>query len=214
MSDHPFIIMPKRGERPRSYKKRSFWDILCNKLCDIIYRNRIFKDNEILNGKHVWFISDMHFGHPHIIEWCRSDVFQNLYMMHKRIIENWNYKVKRCDRVYCLGDFGDFKYKQELKGKIILAKGNHDRKQWNRQYVLKYRDMKFLVLHDPDNATGWFNDGWIIHGHTHVNSPFVDIEKKRINVSVEAINYSPLSMEEIYQIVKESANFKDHRWFL
>lgn len=65
--------------------------------------------------------------------------------MHQRMIKDWNYKVKRCDRIYCVSDFGDFRYKQELKGKIIIAKGNHDRKQWNRQYVLKYRDMKFLA---------------------------------------------------------------------
>lgn len=57
-----------------------------------------------------------------------------------------------------------------------------------KQFILKYRDMKFLVLHDPDSyATNWFDGDWIIHGHTHVNSPFIDIIRKRVNVSVEAI---------------------------
>jgi hypothetical protein len=43
----------------------------------------------------------------------------------------------------------------------------------------------------PDNATGWFGDGWIIHGQTHLYPPFVDNGKKRINVSIEVINCSP-----------------------
>lgn len=95
-----------------------------------------------------------------------------------------------------------------------MAKGNHDRKQWDRQYILKYRDMKFLILHDPDNATGWFDGDWIIHGHTHVNTPFIDIIKKRVNVSCEMINYRPISMEKIYTIVQESLNYKEDRWVL
>jgi calcineurin-like phosphoesterase family protein len=176
--------------------------------------NRIMKNDEILDGERVWFISDMHFGDRNIIKWCRGEYFKNLYQMHQRMISNWNYHVGIFDRVFCLGDFGDFGFKQQLKGKITLAKGNHDNKQWNRQYILKYRDMKFLILHDPDNATNWFTGGWIIHGHTHVNSPFIDITNMRVNVSVEMINFTPISMESIYNIVKESANFKDDRWFL
>jgi calcineurin-like phosphoesterase family protein len=176
--------------------------------------NKILKNNEILDGNRVWFISDMHFGHRNMIKWCRGDCFKNLKQMHQRMISNWNYRVGNYDRVYCLGDFGDFRYKRQLKGRITLAKGNHDNKQWNRQYVLTYKGMKFLILHDPDNATNWFDDGWIIHGHTHVTSPFIDITKKRVNVSVEMINYTPITIEDIYKIVDESKNYKDDRWYL
>jgi calcineurin-like phosphoesterase family protein len=101
-----------------------------------------------------------------------------------------------------------------LKGKITIAKGNHDRKQWNRQYILKYKGLKFLVLHDPDDNSKWFDGDWIIHGHTHINSPFIDIINKRINVSVEMINYTPITMEKIYNIIEESNTYKDNRKFL
>lgn len=166
---------------------------------------------DVIDGKRVWFISDMHFGHKNIIRWCRPE-FHNLKDMHRRLISNWNVHVGRYDRVFCLGDFGDFRLFKKLKGKITLAKGNHDKKQWNRQFVLNYRGMKFLVLHDPDYlATNWFYGDWIIHGHTHINSPFIDIRRKRVNVSVEAINYTPITMEEIFNIIQESKNYRDNR---
>lgn len=166
---------------------------------------------EIIDGNRVWFISDMHFGHRNIIKWCRPE-FRNLRDMHKRIISNWNYHVGNYDRVFCLGDFGDARNLRRLKGKITLAKGNHDKKQWNKQFIIQYRDMKFLVLHDPDSmTTNWFDGDWIIHGHTHINSPFIDIGRKRINVSVEAINFSPITMAQIYDIVQESKNYHDNR---
>lgn len=176
--------------------------------------NKILKDDEILDGKRVWFVSDPHFSHRNIIKYCRSDCFRNLQEMHSRIISNWNYKVGKHDRVYCLGDFGNFKFKKYLNGRITLAKGNHDKRQWNRQYILKYKDLTFLVIHDPYDATEWFNQGWIIHGHSHNNSPFIDIRRGKINVSVEVINYTPINMEDLYKIIKESKDYCANRQFL
>lgn len=166
---------------------------------------------KVINGNHVWFISDMHFGHRNIINWCRRE-FKNTKTMHQRLISNWNFHVGHYDRVFCLGDFGDFRHFKKLNGKITLVKGNHDNKQWNKQYIIQYRDLKFLALHDPDSRdTSWFDGDWIIHGHTHINSPFIDISRKRVNVSVEVINYTPISMEEIYTIVQESKNYNTNR---
>lgn len=175
---------------------------------------RIQKGGKIINGKRVFYISDMHFGHANMLKWCRGDCFRNLHEMHAKLISNWNYIVGKYDRVYCLGDFGLFRYKKFLNGRITIAKGNHDQKQWDRQFTMKYRDLKFLVVHNPDDNTRWFNDGWIIHGHTHVNTPFIDIHRKRVNVSCEMINYTPITMEKIYSIIKESVNYRDNRWYL
>lgn len=191
-----------------------FFKKISNKLYYLFIGQRIQQKEKIIDGKRVWFISDMHFGHANIIKWCRSDVFKNLKDMHKRLIANWNYEVGKHDRVYCLGDFGNFKFKKDLNGRITILKGNHDKKQWNKQFVLKYKDLKFLIIHDPNDATNWFDDGWIIHGHTHINSPFVDIQRKRVNVSCEIINYRPINMEQLYIIIKESENYKDNRMFL
>ena len=187
---------------------------------NIFIGNRIQKSkgthwNEILDGKRVWFISDMHFDHENIIKWCRSGSFKNIKQCNGRIIQNWNYHVGTYDRVYCLGDVGNFHLLKKLKGKITIAKGNHDGRQWDTQYILEYRGLKFLVLHDPDdsdhNDTSWFDGDWIIHGHTHINSPFIDIRRKRVNVSCEVINYSPICMEDIYSIIQESNNYNGNR---
>ena len=165
--------------------------------------NRIIKFGnpiEILDGNRVWLISDMHFSHRKLLGWSRPE-FHNVKEMNNRMISNWNHRVGNYDRVFCLGDFWDNRYLRRLNGKITLAKGNHDKKQWNRQFVVKYKDMKFLFLHDPDSRmTDWFDGDWIIHGHTHINSPFIDIARKRVNVCVEMINYTPISMEEIYAL--------------
>ncbi len=120
-----------------------------SKIKNYFYRifigNKILRFGEtidIINGKRVWFISDTHFGHQNIIRWCRPE-FRNLKDMHHRIISNWNYVVGHYDRVFCLGDFGDFRLFRKLNGKITLVKGNHDKKQWNKQFVINYRGKKF-----------------------------------------------------------------------
>lgn len=168
---------------------------------------------EVLDGNRVWLISDMHFSHGKLLGWSRPE-FHNVREMNNRMVSNWNYHVGTYDRVFCLGDFWDNRYLGRLNGKITLAKGNHDKKQWNRQFIVKYKDMKFLLLHDPDSQiTNWFDGDWIIHGHTHINTPFIDIARRRVNVCVERINYTPISMEEIYKIVQESKNYHDNRPF-
>jgi calcineurin-like phosphoesterase family protein len=196
---------------------------LKKKLTRFVY-NKFTKDSiwkeikanhyEILDGQRFWLISDMHFNHKNIISFCRHDCFKNVQQMNRRMIHNWNYRVGNFDKVLNIGDFGDARFIRQLNGSITIAKGNHDRKQWNRLYVLNYRNMKFLVTHNPNNATTWFDGDWIIHGHTHINTPFIDIFRKRVNVCVEMINYTPLNMEEIYNVIKESANYNDNRWFL
>lgn len=166
---------------------------------------------EIFDGDRVWLISDMHFNHRNMLKWCRPE-FHNVQQMNSRLIQNWNYHVNRNDRVFCLGDFGDSRFLRKLNGKVTLAKGNHDKKQWNRQFVVQYKDLKLLFLHDPDSTmTNWFDGDWIIHGHHHINTPFVDVHRKRVNVSVEVINYTPISMEHLYQILQESKGYNDNR---
>lgn len=44
-------------------------------------------------------------------------------------------------------------------------------------------------------------DGWLVHGHHHdlrpAEFPFVDPERRRVNVSVELLGYEPLPLEEL-----------------
>ena len=73
--------------------------------------------------------------------------------------------------------------------------------------ILRYKNHKFLLVHDPDNLPiKW--DGWIIHGHKHNNDmknyPFINGEKKTINVGVELLNYKPIDLDFIISLKPDS----------
>jgi hypothetical protein len=50
--------------------------------------------------------------------------------------------------------------------------------------------------------------GWVIHGHKHNNQmqyyPFINGERKTINVSVELIGYKPISMDRLMSLELDS----------
>lgn len=164
---------------------------------------------EQINEKTIWFISDTHFDHKNIIKYCRRP-FANAREMNQVLLNNWNNQVKNNDVVYCLGDisFGKKSRKSsywltKLNGDIRCVYGNHEEKSLGRPYeLLKYKGYNFLLIHNHRKAKDF--DGWIIHGHEHNNNlkkhPFIDGENKRINVSVETINYKPVSLDKIISL--------------
>jgi len=129
--------------------------------------------------------------------------------MNNTVLRNWNAKVRKKDKVYFLGDlaFGRGSRKtghwlNKLNGNIIFIRGNHDRirnmKSFHHLY-LDYKGRKYLLVHDPiDTPKDW--KGWTIHGHNHHKQPFINGNKKRINVSVEATAFSPVNMAMIARL--------------
>jgi calcineurin-like phosphoesterase family protein len=84
-----------------------------------------------------YITSDLHFGHKNICGengFCTTRKhFKDVDEMNEAIIENWNKKVNKNDKVYVLGDLcmnmkpNDlFETMNQLKGEIWLVKGNHD----------------------------------------------------------------------------------------
>ncbi|MBQ9072313.1 MAG: metallophosphoesterase [Bacilli bacterium] len=166
----------------------------------------------------IYFISDTHFNHSNIIEYCNRP-FNDIKEMNDTLIDNWNSIVKKDDIVYHLGDFA-LADEEELKvlysklnGTIILIRGNHDGK--SAKYYeeigfkvltnapIKLDEYKLILSHTPVPDTK-IPDGYInIHGHIH-NKKLIDgyptkiySADKHINVSVDAINFKPLGLEEI-----------------
>jgi len=147
--------------------------------------------------------------------------FDNITQMNEYILERWNSVVKPGDRVYHLGDvfFGDKEkfsaFFNRLHGSKRLIVGNHDDikflakgnffqkiQMWRMfpEYGLMFSHVPLhpssLRRGPPDSDTPLLVN---CHGHIHQNpSP----EGPYFNVSVEAINYTPMHIDEIVQRVK------------
>lgn len=163
----------------------------------------------------IYYISDLHLGHTAIIHMCNRP-FNSIEEMNETLINNWNAKVKATDEVYFLGDFS---YKiqvseavnlfKQLNGKKYVIKGNHDKKsfiqklreenlvEWARDYAEIVDSNHMVILsHCPfETWNGEYHGSIHIHGHIHEKT--ISYKPNRYNVSVEAINYTPITLDEL-----------------
>lgn len=167
----------------------------------------------------IWVISDTHFGHQNIIDYCNRP-FKTAWMMNEAIRDNWNSVVKPEDKVYHLGDvYMGWNQKEDvlhflnsLNGKKRLILGNHDngkdqilQKAFQKIDVWRmWPEFGLLFTHVPVHESALYrgNTGnekepkklLNIHGHIHEkNSPSVDHR----NVCVEHLNYRPINIENL-----------------
>lgn len=145
-----------------------------------------------MNTTRTYFISDTHFGHSRIIEYCDRP-YKDTTQMDIDIIHKWNSVVKPNDTVWHLGDFAFFSKKdheriykliQKLNGNINLLLGNHDRhisdniQFWMDLGFKKVWDSPFLFMndyilsHEPVISKNGIDLTYHpklknIHGHTH-----------------------------------------------
>lgn len=165
----------------------------------------------------IFFSSDHHFGHNKPYDtFTRADgrfmrcEFTNSEEADQAMIDRHNAVVKDNDRVYMVGDICFHKkhlYKVGLmKGRKVLIKGNHDILDI-KDYLEYFDDVRGVHQFDgvvlthipihPDSLGRW---GFNVHGHLHekrVQSPLHQIDRRYFNVSVEQINYTPISLEEV-----------------
>ncbi len=87
----------------------------------------------------VFFTSDLHFGHVGVIEFCNRP-FANIDEMDHALIQNWNARVTKHDRIYVLGDLSLgikigrlVEILKQLSGQKFLVAGNHDSKLRDKQ---------------------------------------------------------------------------------
>jgi len=165
---------------------------------------------DILDVEHTWFISDPHFDHTNIIKYCDRP-FQTTEEMNEVILQNWNGTIEPNDLVFFVGDmsFGRGSKRPkwwlaQLNGRKIYLKGSHDHGIRSTTegldsvlfvsdaVIVRLADESVYVVHDPWEIPRWWR-GWAIHGHVHNNRPHLDWKWRRINVSVEVVNYRPYS---------------------
>lgn len=114
------------------------------------------------SGDGLYFTSDTHFGHKHILEFCHRP-FSSIEEHDKALIENWNNVVGPDDTVFHLGDFGfgGFPFwkniREQLNGHIILIIGNHDWKNLTAGSKLLFDECLFQARIIIDNRTVYLN---------------------------------------------------------
>ena len=165
----------------------------------------------------IFFTSDFHFGHSKPYDtFTRDDgrflrhEFSNADEADEAIIDRHNAVVRDNDRVYVLGDVC-FHTKHlhkvgRMRGRKVLIKGNHD--LFTPQEYLQYFDdirgvhqfkgvvMTHIPIH-PESLGRW---GFNVHGHLHwniVRDANGNPDNRYFNVSVERINYTPISLDEV-----------------
>jgi calcineurin-like phosphoesterase family protein len=166
----------------------------------------------------IFFCSDHHFYHQNILTFKRDDgtplrEFQDVNHMNEIMVQRHNERVRPNDKVYFLGDVTMSRNARGLEilgrmnGEKVLIKGNHDLCK-PQQYLQYFKDIRgshqfdgMILTHipiHPDSLARW---GLNVHGHLHyqvVRLPLSQIPDRRYyNVSMERINYTPVSLEEV-----------------
>ncbi|RDY30040.1 metallophosphoesterase [Lachnotalea glycerini] len=174
----------------------------------------------------LYFTSDTHF-------YCKKPpfigkhLFQSCEEKNEYIIRQWNSVVKPEDEVYLLGDVSDGTGEQtneilkRLNGTKYLVIGNNDKYLkdsqfdqslyvWTKQYYeLRTLNTKFALFHFPIEVwVGYDNDRAHLHGHLHslkaTREPI-----RRYEVGVDSHYGKPVSIEEIWESIKDFHNKND-----
>lgn len=168
----------------------------------------------------IWLISDTHFFHANILTFTNEGRlirpgFASVEEMNERMVENWNRVVRPGDHVYHLGDVAMRVSSTEagamvrrLNGIKRLVRGNHDKYQTTQYLKMGFKEIHGLRLladlwltHAPIHPMSLGRARGNVHGHIHERSsppgPY-------LNVSVEAINYTPISVEDARARVGEA----------
>ncbi len=165
-----------------------------------------------------YVVSDHHLGHANIIDYCDRP-FDTVDAMDTALVRRHFEVVDPNDCVIHLGDIAmdmqdgtETIERLETLGVDLLVRGNHDVGLSDGQAPvpvvdacrLSHDDYEFRCAHRPrDVADGW--DGWVIHGHHHNNDletyPFVDADAQRVNVGVELLQFRPLSLSALTDVL-------------
>ena len=140
-----------------------------------------------------YYISDLHFYHDTLNHVMDVRGFRDEQDMNEYMIHQWNSRVRKNDEVVVLGDFSMEKWDKtkevldQLKGKIYLIQGNHDRFVKDKDFdssrfiwVRSYAEMhdngrKVILSHYPvmcyNGQRRLSKHGnpktYMLHGHVH-----------------------------------------------
>jgi calcineurin-like phosphoesterase family protein len=167
-----------------------------------------------------YVISDHHFGHTNIIEYCDRP-FSSVGQMNTELLDRHYETVDTDDLLVHLGDIAmdmqngeeTIEYFERLGGDLLLQ-GNHDvgLDPADAPFpvldscVLQHGEYRFYCTHRPADVPEQWDD-WVIHGHHHNNNPaeypFLAYDDRRINVSSELLDYRPVALESVVDLLNQ-----------
>jgi calcineurin-like phosphoesterase family protein len=175
----------------------------------------------------IFFASDHHFHHKNILTFKNSDdtplrVFDDVDHMNEHMVYCHNRVVRPTDKVYFLGDVCMSRNAKGLEilgrmnGEKVLIKGNHDLANAS-QYLQYFKDIRgshqfdgMILTHIPIHPESLARWGLNVHGHLHNNVVMIrgfadkpiEPDPRYFNVSMERINFTPISLEEVKKYVR------------
>ena len=165
-----------------------------------------------------YYVSDLHFGHKNIREMCKRP-FSSIEEMDEQLVENWNKRVKKNDRVYILGDLiyksttPPEAYLERLKGEKVLILGNHDKWWVDKVDLTKYFSsvMRLDVINTGKGKATLchfpmmdFEGRYLIHGHIHANTDMdywsvLKNSDRTLNAGVDVNGFQPVTFVELLE---------------
>jgi calcineurin-like phosphoesterase family protein len=174
----------------------------------------------------IFVISDLHFDDADVLsEYNRP--FDSVDDMNNELISRWNEVIGSEDTVYHVGDLTVKESESaalyrlaQLSGNIELLDGNHRPIQRSafersklpiqRSTTIEYSGYNFFLTHKP----AWVPDEWdswaiTVHHHDVSGShPFVDPKSQRVNVAAEMIEFRPLAIDLLVDIIKRGERYQ------
>ena len=188
----------------------------------------MFRDFLFIAMSNIFFASDHHFHHKNILSFKDAEgnplrVFDDVDHMNEHMVNSHNSVVKPKDKVYFLGDVSMSRNAKGLEilgrmnGEKVLVKGNHDLCT-PAQYLQHFKDVRgshqfdgMILTHIPIHPESLARWGLNVHGHLHSNVVKLTVSQipdpRYFNVSMERINFTPISLEE----VKQNARMLNYR---
>lgn len=167
-----------------------------------------------------FLIADTHFGHVNATRFLRDDgtkmrPWDDVDEMDEALVANWNRVVQPQDRVYVLGDVvinrRCLPTIDRCNGRKVLIRGNHDIFKLD-EYAAYFDDIRgthmisnLLLSHIPVHPGSFGRCRANIHGHLHYHTVMDGaVEDPRyLCVSVEQINYTPISLDEVIETINK-----------
>lgn len=168
--------------------------------------------------------ADTHFGSERTLTLSKRP-FATVEEMNEIIVKLWNQTVKPEDKVYHLGDFGDYKFCKKLNGKIILILGNYELKDIEEGIVTREELVEkygFAEVYDNLNIpelNGIFathcpndckKDEFNLFAHIH---GLQLCKRYGLNVGIDAHHFRPISIEDVLFYKNAIENVYDENVF-